>query len=514
MNNNDIKNIVVVGGGTAGWLTAGILAAKCVREQGRDINITLIESATIGNVGVGEGTWPSLRTTLQALGVSESDFIRDCDATFKQGARFNRWTEDSDTDFYYHPLMLPANVGPLNTITHWLNKFNSSGLSYSQATCHQEAACEAGLAPKAITTPEYQGNLNYAYHLDTNKFSTFIKEHCVKNLNVIHKVDDVVGVRAEPDGAISALTLADGSELNGDFYIDCSGFSALLIDKHFKVPFIDKSDVLFCDSAVAVQCPYELEPDIASHTLSTATGSGWIWDIGLQSRRGIGHVYSSRHTSDEAAEQVLRNYIGEKARDLPVKAIKYTPGHREKFWIKNCVAVGLSAGFVEPLEASSILLVELSAYWIAEKLPLKNSGLSRCEQQFNDIFRYRWDSIIEFLKLHYCLSNRRDSQFWRDNTDPDSIPRELLNKLDMWQEKSPSILDFLSRADVFPLESYCYVLYGMNFKTTTHDPGDKNLKSTEHKINRQRKNLDALLSSLPKNRQLIDAIKKHGLQKI
>lgn len=515
MINNDVKHVLVVGGGTAGWITAGIIAAKCVNEQGRDLTITLIESPTVGTVGVGEGTWPSLRTTLQALGVAETDFMRFCDATFKQGARFNRWVDNSDNDFYYHPLMLPNELGPLNTVTHWLySASNSNRLSYSAAVCPQEAACEAGLAPKAITTPEYQGSLNYAYHLDTNKFSEFISDHCIKNLNIKHKFGDITGTKAGPDGEIAALNLADGSELTADFYIDCSGFSGLLIDKHFNVPFVDKSDILFCDRAVAVHCPYTDTSTIASHTISTATGSGWIWDIGLQSRRGVGHVYSSRYTSDEEAAKELKAYIGKSAKDLPLRLIKYQPGHREKFWVKNCVAVGLSAGFVEPLEASSILLVELSAYWISEKLPLNKNGFVPCEQSFNEIFSYRWNTIIEFLKLHYCISKRRDTPFWRDNTSADSIPTELQRKLHMWQEQTPSVLDFLNRADVFPLESYCYILYGMNFKTATHSPRVDNLQKIENRLNRQQQNLDALLSTLPKNNTLLDAIIKHGLQKI
>ncbi|MDO3381363.1 tryptophan halogenase family protein [Gilvimarinus algae] len=515
MRSDSIKNIVVVGGGTAGWITAGILAAKCALEQGRNLTVTLVESPTVGTVGVGEGTWPSMRTTLKDLGVCEADFIRACDATFKQGARFNRWVDGSESDFYYHPLMLPAYFAPLNSLIHWLGcDLNTEDLSYSTASCYQEAACEAGLAPKAITTPQYQGVLNYAYHLDTHKFSEFIKKHCIETLNVVHKVSDVTGVRTEEDGAISSLILQDNTELPGDFYIDCSGFSGVLIDKHFHIPFADRSEVLFCDRALAVQCPYDQAGAIASHTVSTATGSGWIWDIGLQSRRGVGHVYSSRYCSDSDAEQVLRRHLGEKSRDLPIKSIRYTPGHRERFWVKNCVAVGLSAGFVEPLEASSILLVELSAYWIAEKLPLRRSELWRCEKQFNDIFQYRWNSIIEFLKLHYCLSSRKDTPFWRDNTSASSIPASLIDKLERWKEKSPSVLDFLSRADVFPLESYCFVMYGMNFKTSTHDPGKNRLEKIQAKIDQYRKETDKVLAFLPQNRTLLNAINEHGLQRI
>lgn len=516
MTNENLKHVVVVGGGTAGWLTAGILAAKCVKEHGRDLKITLVESPSIGTIGVGEGTWPSLRTTLQTMGISETEFIRQCDATFKQGACFRKWIDNDEDDFYYHPLMLPSNLGPLNSVVRKLNMDpGSDGLSYSNMLCSQEAACERGLAPKNITTLEYQGVLNYAYHLDTNKFSVFIKEHCTSKLNINHAVMDIVGTTVGEEGEVGSLCLADGSELSADFYIDCSGFSGLLIDKHFNVPFLDKSDILFCDRAVAVQCPYEhQDAPIASHTISTATGSGWIWDIGLQKRRGVGHVYSSKHSNEEAAERDLRKYVGKQMDQLEVRHIKYKPGHREKFWAKNCVAVGLAAGFVEPLEASSILLVEISAFWIAEKLPHTKSGFANCEKQFNETFRYRWDTIIEFLKLHYCISKRTDTDFWRDNTHPDSIPAALLEKLATWREQCPSIVDFLNRADVFPYESYCYILYGMKYKTATHAVGDAQLNMLEKKIHNQQRNMATLINSLPDNRTLINKIREYGLQRI
>ena len=516
MINETVKHVVIVGGGTAGWITAGVLAAKCVKEHGRDLKITLIESPTIGNIGVGEGTWPSMRTTLQTMGISETEFIRQCDATFKQGACFKKWIDNGESDFYYHPLMLPSTLGPLNSVIRKLHSDSAHHeLSYSSLLCSQEMACERGLAPKNITTPEYQGVLNYAYHLDTNKFSAFIKEHCINKLNIHHVVQDIVGTTMGTDGEVGALRLADGTELAADFYIDCSGFAGLLIDKHFKVPFIDKSDILFCDRAVAVQCPYDHEDiPIASHTISTATGCGWIWDIGLQKRRGIGHVYSSKHMGQDEAERDLRNYVGKQMDQLDVRHIQYKPGYREKFWVKNCVAVGLAAGFVEPLEASSILLVEISAFWIAEKLPHKKSGFAHCEKQFNETFSYRWDTIIEFLKLHYCISQRTDTDFWRDNTHPDSIPDALLDKLDLWRGQCPSVVDFLSRADVFPFESYCYILYGMKFKTATHAVGDAQLNMLEKKIHNQQRNMANVVNSLPANRALINKIREYGLQRI
>ena len=304
------QSVVIVGGGTAGWLTAGIIAARHRGRMKSGFSVTLVESPTVPIIGVGEGTWPTLRSSLQKMGVSETEFFRHCNAAFKQGAKFAKWTTGADNDAYYHPLMLPQGFTQVNLAPHWL--YQADGRSFCDAVSPQGRLCEDGLAPKMITTPEYQAVANYAYHLDAGKFAGFLQKHCTENLGVRHVLADVTQVNSERAGRhqVSVDTRQAG-EIAGDLFIDCTGFASLLLGKTLGVGFKDCSDVLFCDTALALQVPYET-PDapMASHTISTAQDAGWIWDIGLPTRRGTGYVYSSRHISDDEARETLMRYIG------------------------------------------------------------------------------------------------------------------------------------------------------------------------------------------------------------
>lgn len=507
-----VRNIVIVGGGTAGWLTAGIIAARHRTRIGQGFSVTLVESPSTPIIGVGEGTWPTLRTTLSRMGVSESDFFRECDAAFKQGARFDRWTTGAVDDGYYHPLMLPQNFGQVNLAPHWLA--SNQGASFCDSVSAQGRICDDGLAPKTIATAEYDALANYAYHLDAGKFAPFIQRHCCETLGVRHVLADVEQVLMHENGDIRAIQTAQAGEIEGDLFVDCTGFKALLIEGAMHVPFKDCNDVLFCDTALAMQVPYE-RPDspMASHTISTAQTSGWIWDIGIQTRRGVGHVFSSSHISDEEAERELRAYIGPAADGLNARKIKIRSGHRETFWKGNCVAVGLAAGFLEPLEASAIVLIELSAKIIAEQMPACREVMDIISSRFNATTHYRWGRIIDFLKLHYVLTKRTDSDFWRDNVRDETIPDRLKELLLLWRYQSPWFHDEFDRVEeVFPAASYQYVLYGMGYHTEV-DPASL---SRDHRLadRARRENAaltDKLCAGLPRHRDLINKIVAHGL---
>ena len=293
-----IRNIVIVGGGTAGWITAGTIAAHNKTDAAEAISITLIESPNIPIIGVGEGTWPTMRTTLREMGVSETDFIRSCDVSFKQGADFRRWVTGAPDDHYYHPLVLPQGFLDINLAPHWLA--DSKGSSFAGAVCAQEHLCERNLAPKQITTPEFAAVENYAYHLNAGTFSVFLRDHCIKKLGVHHILDDVLGVNSADNGDIASLSTKENGDLAGDLFVDCTGFRSLLLGQHFGIQFLPKDDILFIDKALAVQVPYESEDSpIASQTNSTAQEAGWIWDIALSNRQGVGHVYSSKYIDQE-----------------------------------------------------------------------------------------------------------------------------------------------------------------------------------------------------------------------
>lgn len=518
MSEKPIQHIVILGGGSAGWLTAGVIAAEHSTNgnNSRPIKITLVESPSVATIGVGEGTWPTMRATLKKMGVSETELFTECDASFKQGAKFVKWVSGADDDYYYHPLVLPVGFHETSLVGPWQQQRN--GQSFCDAVCFQGTLCDEGRAPKQIKTPEYEAIANYAYHLSSEKLGVFLRKHCTSKLGVQHIVDHVDCFRTADDGDILALATAQHGDIHGDLFIDCSGFASLLLGQHYEIPLLDKKNILFNDCALAVQVPYpDQDHPIASHTISTAHTAGWIWDIGLPTRRGVGSVYSSAHCSDDEAYSSLVNYInatpGCNADTLAIRKISMKPGHRAKFWHRNCVAVGMSAGFIEPLEASALVLVEMSAAMIGAELPVNRGVMDIVSKRFNQRFTHYWDTIIEFLKLHYVLTQREDSNYWRDHLDPETIPAELKERLHLWRYQIPNRYDFPLAEEMFPAASWQYVLYGMGFRTSIRSEGVDQQASKPYfdKITRIK---SQLLNQLPSNRELINKIHQFGLQKI
>ena len=459
---SDPRSIVIVGGGTAGWLTAGILAGRLGLPSRRDLSITVVESPGVPILGVGEGTWPTIRQSLQVMGIGEAEFLAACDAAFKQGSQFVGWRQKGATGehSYIHPFTPPHRFGEVDLASAWLAA-RSTG--FDEAVCFQTALCRAGLAPKTRSSPEFEGIGNYAYHFDAGKVAGFLKEHCIARLGVRYLCDDVEGCRMDDEGAILALHTARHGELAGDFFLDCSGQHGVLIDRVYKVPLVNCRDVLFVDTALAIQVPYP-EPDspIASVTLARAQEAGWIWDIGL-TRRGVGYVYSSRYSSDDEARERLDRYVRAfSGRPLPAepRRIAINSGYRERFWVANCAAIGVSSGFVEPLEASSIAMIEVSANHLAEHLSFDREVMAIEAGRFNRKLDQIWRDAIDFLKLHYVLSDRSEP-FWVANRDPRSIPASLRDNLRIWQNRPPIGGDFPLTCQLFGPASYQYILYGM-----------------------------------------------------
>lgn len=458
-----INHIVIVGGGTAGWITACVLAADHPSRE-----ISLIESPDIPTIGVGEGTWPSMRGTLQRIGISEAEMLSACDASFKQGTKFVGWGTNDPNDYYYHPFSLPTDYASLNLAGGWLDSDGSR--PFAAFVSPQAAVIEAGLAPKQPQTPDYAFNVNYGYHFDAGKFADLLYRHATQRLGVHYISANVTQVIGDPEEDIESILLDTGHQVSGDLFVDCTGQRALLIADHYGIPFESVRHVLFNDRAIATQVPYASSTDpINSTTHATATTCGWIWDIGLQSRRGIGHVFSSDYASEAEAESHLINYIIEHLPKtdlsmLSLRTLKFDPGHRELFWHRNCVAVGLSAGFVEPLEASAIALIEQSAGLISAQFPASRDIMDVVARRFNDKMSYHWEKIIEFLKLHYAVSRRVDSPYWIDCQDEFGWPDDLRDKLMLWDQQPPWHDDAPRVDELFPSASYQYVLYGMGFR--------------------------------------------------
>lgn len=506
--NERVREVVVLGGGSAGWLVAGLLAAEHA-----ELRITLIESTDVPTIGVGEGTWPSMRDTLRRIGLDEAEFIRRCQVSFKQGSRFDGWARGeagAAGDRYYHPFMLPVGYGDADLVQAWLA--TQAERPFADVVSPSVQVCEAGRAPKQVQTPGFAAVANYAYHFDAGLFAQMLREHAVQRLGVRHVVDHVEAVLTADDGDITALQTRAHGPLAGDLFIDCSGLTARLIGEHFGVGLKSEREVLFNDAAMPVQVPYA-QPDapIATCTVATAWAKGWIWDIGLPGRRGVGCVYSRAHASDDEAQAALQAYLDATGapRERPTpRQIRYDPGYRERFWVRNCVAIGLAAGFIEPLEASALALVELSAQRLCEELPMTRATMTAVAERFNDDFRYRWARVIDFLKLHYVLSQRDDSPYWRAHRDPATWPQRLRELLPMWQLRAPARHDFGRNDEVFPSASYQYVLYGMGFRPDARPlPADK-LQAAQACFDEAARQARRFVPALPGHRALIDHLHK------
>jgi tryptophan halogenase len=443
-----IKRIAIVGGGNAGWLSANHLGLELSRDT--EIEITLIESKDIPVIGVGEGTVPLIRNSLQSFGISEVDVLLHCDATFKTAIKFSNWMSTEkygENNFYYHTFDAPYPSG-YDVTYYWLG--NRDEAYYSKLSAAYYVA-EQNRSPKRPDSPPFKGLVNYAYHFDAAKFTTLLADNAKNRFGIKHIYETVKQVTLHDDGSVKGLQYDSGRYEEFDFYIDCSGFSSLLFGKTLNVPFIDKSDMILTDTALALQIPTDPKDELFPYTKAVAHGAGWVWDIPLTSRRGTGFVYSSRHMSDDEALKAFSQYHGKDLENSSVRKIPMKAGYREKIWEKNCVTLGLANGFVEPLEATSLFVTDFCAGMIAKSC--------------NDIATLIWERIFDFIQLHYCISDRRDTQFWRDVTENVALSDLLKERLEMWQYSIPQRTDFASTFDFFHTESYLSVLYGMDYPT-------------------------------------------------
>ena len=511
IQHDPVRRVVIVGGGTAGWLTACVLAAEF--ETSERFSITLLESPDAPTIGVGEGTWPSMRSTLKKIGLNEAEFLRRCQGSLKQGTFFRNWLH-ARGESYYHPFSPPAGYSETNLAEVWLQSA-STKQSFAHAVTPQCRICDEGGTAKQLGIPDYAYALNYGYHLDAGAFAAMLMEHAVANLGVSHLQDHVERIDCDSQGYVDTLHTRSGLEVPGDFFIDCSGFSALLLGGHYGVPLKSVDSVLFNNRALATQLSYASpEDNIKSTTWATAQSTGWIWDIGLRDRRGIGLVFSSAHTDESVAETVLLDYLGQATATghtesgwTDPRLIKFTPGYRETPWHKNCVAVGLAAGFVEPLEASALVMVELAARAIADRFPAQRCVMATLAERFNREFAQRWEHIIEFLKLHYVLSRRDDSSYWRDHRHQDSVPDTLQQRLALWHTEPPWHPEDQRPDELFPSASYQYVLMGMDFKPrATPLPRKRRRQQNERStalLQEVQQQGQRMSRHLPSNRQLL-----------
>jgi flavin-dependent dehydrogenase len=477
VNDKPPVKIVIVGGGTAGWLTAAILN----RRLGALAKLTLVESPQISTIGVGEATQPNFGKTLRDLDVDEAEFMKRTDASFKHGILFNSWLHDpaETANHYYHMFdkfhgfdtlklsnlkaaaKLFTGTGAPDVTSAWLRR-RSKGTAapYAYETGIQPFLCDRHKAPRSPEMPPYDGLVPYAYHLDADQLGVFLAELCLER-GVERIRAHVSDVRTGPADTVTGLATQDGRAIEADLFVDCTGFRSALLGKALGTPFNSYEDVMLCNRAAALQIPHDDPPRIRPYTTSTALPAGWCWEIDLQGRTGTGYVYGSRFISDDEAAATLIAHLGPRAEGATPRIIPFRPGHRTSMWKGNVVGIGLAAGFLEPLESPGIYLIEKGAALLAELLPgLPSPTVS---EQFNRKMIDLFDEIRDFLVLHYYISKRADSPFWREVREPLRAPEGLRAKLDEWRQRAPGPLDTTDNWLCFWYNSYRSVLFGMDW---------------------------------------------------
>ncbi len=479
------KKVVIVGGGSAGWMVAAYLDAALNTPALRVADITLVESPDVPRIGVGEATIPSIRHVLAVIGLDEVEFLKRVDGTFKHAIKYVDWVHGNG-DSYYHAFGR-RRLEPLDfSTTNWLKSDRS--LPFSTTISAQPTLCEEFIGPNGF--PEEQTDLafKYAFHMNALKFADYLCEVATAR-GVTHHLDHLTDVEMTENGNIAAIKTRGGLRLDGDLFIDCTGFSALLIEKKLGVEWVDCSQWLLGDRAVTIQVPYETNYPgyVRPNTLATAASAGWIWEIPLQNRRAWGYVHSSQFANEDQAERELREFVGSFADELPARFVPFKVGYRAKAWVKNCIAIGLSAGFLEPLESTGLYMSDLATVMLSEHFP-HHGNMAPLADRYNRIIADRFHEIVDFINLHYCLTQREDSDYWREIRRPERMHDRVRAKLEFWRHKPPSMSDWedawfpgqadtplvsgglpgdhrppIDTAGVFGLSSYEAILYGMDF---------------------------------------------------
>ncbi len=479
------KRIVIVGGGSTGWMAAAYLDAALNQPDFRVVDIAVLESPDVPRIGVGEATIPSIRHVLATIGIDEIEFLKRVDGTYKHAIKYVDWL-DGKGESYYHAFGR-RRLKPIDrSAEHWLRSDRS--MHFSETVSAQPLLCENCIGPHPYPGSGPTPPFTYAFHMNALKFADYLCEIATSR-GVTHYLDTMTDVELDESGTVRTLRTRGGLHIAGDLFIDCTGFAALLIEKRLGVDWVDCSQWLLNDRAVTIQVPYEdsYPGYVRPNTLATAVSSGWIWEIPLQTRRAWGYVFSSAYTSDSDAERELRAHIGSFADNSAARFVPFRVGYRAKSWVNNCVAMGLAAGFVEPLESTGLYLSDLAAVMLAEHFPY-HDDMAPLAYRFNRIMADRFLEIVDFINLHYCLTRREDTGYWREVRRPERMHDRVRTKLDFWRSKPPGFTDFedasfpgepmtpmrsgglpgdhrapVDTAGVFGLSSYEAILYGMDF---------------------------------------------------
>lgn len=452
------KKILILGGGTAGWMSAMSLASAW---QAYDVDISLMESATIGTIGVGEGSTPKMRRYFQGLNIAESEWMPACNATYKCGIRFPNWATKKGYRSYYHPFFSLSDEQSVRAffLNATVRARNIDVHAHPDAFFISQFLAKTNRAP--LPDPSSGYDSDYAYHFDASLIGEFLKQRSLA-LGVKHLIDTVNLVSQKENGDICHVETTDHGRVEADLFIDCTGFASVLIGKTLKVNYLPYSKLLFNDAAVAIPTALPSDNSLPSETQSTALKHGWAWKIPLTNRFGNGYVYSSSHLEPAAAERELREHLG--ILDEPVEArhLRMRVGRVEAAWQNNVLAVGLSQGFIEPLEATALMIVQETVENFISGFA-RGGFTDRYRGEFNQKINAIFDGIKDYVYLHYKLNTREDSDYWiecRENTNTSDSLRQIL---DVW-DNGGELLEELKRQGgqltYSPTSWYC-ILAGM-----------------------------------------------------
>jgi len=429
---NLIKKVVIVGGGTAGWMTASYL-----KKALQGVQITLIEAPTIPKIGVGEATVPNLQTVFfDFLGLTEDEWMRGCNGAFKGGIKFINWKSDpttGKTDHFYHLFGLVPNCDNIPLTHYWAVKRKSGYEAPLDYSCFIEPALlDEKRAPRTLNGARVT---RYAWHFDAHQVAEYLKQISIK-WGVDHVLDQIEGTTFKPDGYLDTVVTKSGAAYHADLFIDCSGFKGLLINKAMDEPFLDMNDYLLCDSAVATAVPNDDERDgIEPYTSAIAMRAGWTWKIPMLNRFGTGYVYSSKFISrDEATDEFLRLWnLNGKAE---LNQIRFRVGRNRRAWVKNCVSIGLSSCFLEPLESTGIYFIYAAIYQLVRHFPDKSFN-SRLVEGFNREIADMFDDSRDFIQAHYFPTPRVDTPFWKANRHELTMSDNIKQKMEAYDAGLP-----------------------------------------------------------------------------
>lgn len=507
---NRINHFTVVGGGSAGWMTAGLMAATLNRRgDGPDVKITLIESPNIPIIGVGEATTLSTFVAFGQMHLDEFDFLKYCDASFKSAVRFKGWDKfpDGSTSDYYHPFDSPPYIWGLAPAIHYHRRAKQGIAQPSFAHCMSglPAMMDANRAPRNFESDFFEAIGSYSYHLDATLLGEYLKEYCTA-LGVTYLSDDVVDVTLDDRGFVEALELKEHGTHAVEFVIDCSGFRSLILRQALGEPFVPYGDHLLCDRALAAQVPHRPGAPLEPYTTSTALEAGWAWNVPLYSRRGTGYVFSSQFRSDDEAIKEFLGHLGEDGKDAEPRVIPLNIGRTERSWVKNCLAVGLSSGFIEPLESTSIHLIQVAIRRFLDHLPDRDCSPVLVDR-FNHLNREMYEDIRDFIAMHYAVSNL-DTAFWQAARADAAVPERVRTRLELWRHKVPSSLDVDIQNPLFSEWSFMYVLFGKRFFDGVDFPIESAVADADYEEFQEdiRRGQLELLSTTPDHRALLDQI--------